>query len=91
MISSNILAVILALEFADKSYFVVDTACVIIITVILAFSIYRIRKYSKSLTKNKIYANQYLMVTHLLSFLFLAIILVVYGILDFKTLTEQEK
>ena len=39
-----------------------------IITAVLAFSIYRIRKYSKFLVQNKIFANECLMVCHLLSF-----------------------
>ena len=40
---------------------------------ILAFSIYRIRKYSKMLVQNKIFASECLMICHLASFAFLAI------------------
>ena len=39
-----------------------------LIITVLGFSIYRIRKYSKLLVKNKIFVNECLMITHLISF-----------------------
>ena len=48
-----------------------------IIIAILSFSINRIRKFSKMLVQNKIFANECLMITHLASFTFLGIILII--------------
>ena len=42
--------------------------------VILGFSIYRIRKYSKQITSKEIFINECLMISHLLSFAFLTIL-----------------
>ena len=47
--------------------------CQITILVILSFSILRIRKYSKLLVQNKIFANETLMICHLLSFIALTL------------------
>ena len=40
----------------------------ILITILLTVAIYRIRKYSRMLVQNKIFANERLMCAHLMSF-----------------------
>ena len=55
-------------------FHVMLTAWMFIILFILGFSIFRIRKYSKMLVNNKIFVNECLMITHLISFAGLAIV-----------------
>ena len=49
-------------------FHVMLTAWMFIILFILGFSIFRIRKYSKMLVNNKIFVNECLMITHIISF-----------------------
>ena len=58
---------------SDESYWTFLTTYYFTIVSILGFSIYRIRKYSKLLVKNKIFVNECLMITHLISFAGIAI------------------
>ena len=53
-------------------------------TIILVFSIYRIRKYSKMLVQNKIFANECLMMSHLASFIFLGVISTISQFIEFS-------
>ena len=63
-----ILASILFNFLSVKIYNMFITTLLFTIVSILGFSIYRIRKYSKLLVKNKIFVNECLMITHLISF-----------------------
>ena len=58
---------------SNESNMMFNTTYYFTIVSILGFSIYRIRKYSKLLVKNKIFVNECLMITHLISFAGLAI------------------
>ena len=51
------------------------------ISVVLSFSIYRIRKFSKMLVQNKVFANEFLMLAHLGFFAFLGLTFLATGIL----------
>ena len=56
--------------------------------VILAFSIFRIRKYSKLLVESKIFANECLMILHLTSF---AVYTLLFTIVSWLNILAYEK
>ena len=57
-----------------RYYDIVSIVCFTSITLLLAYSIYRIRKFSKMLVQSKIFANECLMFCHLAAFSYLAIL-----------------
>ena len=58
-----------------------DQICFWMIVVVLAYSIYRIRKFSKMLVQNNVFANEFLMMAHLGFFTFLALVFMTTAIL----------
>ena len=60
------------------------------IVVVLAYSIYRIRKFSKMLVQNNVFANEFLMMAHLGFFIFLALVFLTTGI-ESLILTQGEE
>ena len=73
----------------------------IALTSMLTFSIWRIRRFSAMLAQNKIFANEKLMLIHLISFYFVTIYAVSVGTMlttgaievepDIKNISDQEK
>lgn len=59
---------ILTEVLSENAYLIMNMVVFSGLTVILAYSVIRIRRYSRMLVQNKIFANEFLMVTHLASF-----------------------
>ena len=62
------------IEQNSKIYDIIITVNVNLIVALLSFSIYRIRKYSKMLVQSNIFANECLMLSHLASFTWVALL-----------------
>lgn len=61
-------ALIVSEYLSDNAYLIMNMVVFSGLTIILAFAVIRIRTYSRMLVQNKIFANEFLMVTHLSSF-----------------------
>ena len=57
-----------------RAFDVLFLLCFSMIVILLAFSIWRIRKFSKILVQSQIFANECLMVSHLAAFTYLALL-----------------
>lgn len=63
---------------------VIYLGILVIVTATLTFSLYRIRKYSKMLVANKVFANEWLMLVHLSCFTILTITTLVAILIGFN-------
>ena len=86
----TILAYILTYWYTDNGNDEFITLFYYTVVIILAFSIHRIRKYSKLLVKNKIFVNECLMITHIISFAGVTASYSAYTALFFYELSEQK-
>ena len=65
------------IERNTKIYIIINTVNFNLIVALLSFSIYRIRKYSKMLVQSNIFANECLMLSHLASFTWVALLITI--------------
>ena len=79
------------LEIVDyeKAYSVILMMGCTVITLILSYSIWRIRKFSKLLIQSNIFANECLMISHLAGFAFLTLITFYFQCSEFIDLSKS--
>ena len=69
--------VFMFMKESSTIYLIINIVNFNLIVALLAFSIYRIRKYSKMLVQSNIFANECLMLSHLASFTWLTLLITI--------------